>query len=154
MGLLCISGLLRRVNRFRMGKHFGNGKGPCAVKLIMGPIISRRLSDIMSLLPSLSPWVFAPSLGGERGTVGCGRLSQGRQELLCVPDQRQDRGLPAASLSPTMAPSRPQPYIQSHDHQPGHPLELLRSFFFNYRHLGPSPKLLFNWSVLLGTHSF
>lgn len=66
---------------------------------------------------------------GKGETVGCGRLSQGRQELLCVPDQRQDRGLPAASLSPTMAPSRPQPYIQSHDHQPGHPLELLKSFF-------------------------
>lgn len=85
MGLLCISGLLRRVNRFRMGKHFGNGKGPCAVKLIMGPIISRRLSDIMSLLPSLSPWVFAPSLGGERGDSGLREAQSGQARAPVCP---------------------------------------------------------------------
>lgn len=116
--------------------------------------LSPDVSDIMSPLPSLSPWVFAPSLGGKRGDSGlqeaqsgearapvCPRPAARQGSTCCIPLSHHGPFSPSALYSVPRPPTWP-------------PIRITEVIFLNYWHLGPSPKLLFNWSVLLGTHSF
>lgn len=85
-------------------------KGHVQSSSAMGPIISRHLSDIGP--PPLS--------------VTISLCSPTCPALLCVPDKRQDKGLPASRLPPAVGPSHPQLRIGSHSHHPGCTLEPLR----------------------------